>query len=46
MIFSRKIENQKYSEYAAAYITQRSKGHSHTEAIRDLQAILRGIGAQ
>jgi len=45
-LFPRKIENQKYAEYAAAYVTLRSKGQSHTEAIRGLQAILRGLGAQ
>lgn len=45
-LFSRKIENQKYAEYAAAYVTLRSKGQSHTEAFRGLQAILRGLGVQ
>ena len=45
-LFPRKIENQKYAEYAAAYVTLRSKGQSHSEAIRGLQAILRGLGAQ
>ena len=45
-LFSKKIENQKYAEYAAAYVTLRGKGQSHTEAIRGLQAILRSLGAQ
>ena len=45
-LFPRKIDNQKYAEYAAAYVTLRSKGKSHTEAIRGLQALLRGLGAQ
>lgn len=43
-LFSRKIENQKYAEYVAAYVTLRSKGQSHTEAIRGLQAILHNMG--
>ena len=45
-LFPRKIGNQKYAEYAAAYVTLRTKGQSHSEAIRGLQAILRGLGAQ
>jgi hypothetical protein len=45
-IFTRKIENQKYAEYIAAYITLRSKGQSHTEAVRGLQGLLRGLGIQ
>lgn len=43
-LFASRIENQKYAEYAAAYVTLRSKGQSHSEAIRGLQAILRGLG--
>ena len=45
-IFPRKIDNHKYAEYAAAYVILRSKGQSHTEAIRGLQALLRALGAQ
>ena len=45
-LFSRKIENQKYAEYAAAYVTLRGKGQSHMEALRGLQAILRSLGVQ
>lgn len=44
--FPRKIDNQKYAEYAAAYVQLRSKGQSHSEAIRGIQALLRGLGAQ
>lgn len=44
-IFSRKIGNQKYAEYIAAYIALRVKGQSHTEAIRGLQAILQRMAA-
>lgn len=43
-LFSRKIENQKYAEYASAYVTLRDKGQSHTEAINGLRALLQGIG--
>ena len=43
-IFASRIENQKYAEYAAAYVSLRSKGQSHPEAIRGVQAILRGLG--
>lgn len=43
-LFATKIENQKYIESAAAYVTLRNKGQSHSEALRGLQAILRGLG--
>lgn len=43
-LFATQIENQKYFEYAAAYVTLRNKGQSHSEALRGLQAILRGLG--
>ncbi len=43
-LFSRKIENQKYAEYASAYVTLRSKGQTHSQATRGLQAILRSMG--
>ena len=45
-LFSRRIENQKYAEYSAAYVTLRSQGQSHTEAVGGLQAILRAMGVQ
>ncbi len=45
-LFFRKIDNQKYATYTAIYLTMRNKGSSHTEAIRAIQAILRGLGAQ
>ena len=43
-LFASRIKNQKYAEYAAAYVSLRIKGQSHSEAIRGLQAILRGLG--
>lgn len=43
-LFSTKIENQKYAEYAAAYVTLRSKGQSHSQAIGGLKALLRRMG--
>lgn len=43
-LFSRKIENQKYAEYLAAYVTLRNKGQSHSQAISGLKAILQGMG--
>jgi len=45
-LFPRKIDTQKYAEYAAAYVMLRNKGQIHTEAIRGLQAILRSLGTQ
>lgn len=36
-IFSIRVDNQKYSEYAAAYVTLRDKGQSHSEAVRGSQ---------
>ena len=45
-LFASRIENQKYAEYAAAYVTLRSKGQSHSQAIRGLRAILQGLGVQ
>ena len=43
-LFASRIKNQKYAEYAVAYVSLRIKGQSHSEAIRGLQAILRGLG--
>jgi hypothetical protein len=43
-LFATRIENQKYAEYAAAYVTLRSKGQSHSQAISGLKAILEGLG--
>jgi len=43
-ILSMKLENQKYAEYVAFYVTLRDKGQSHSEAISGLKAILRGLG--
>jgi len=42
-IFPRKIENQKYAEYAAAYLTLRSKGESHRDAIVGLKALVEAL---
>ncbi|MCK4430984.1 MAG: hypothetical protein KAW19_06745 [Candidatus Aminicenantes bacterium] len=43
-IFPRKVENQKYAEYSAAYLTLRSKGQSHREAIEGLNALIQSLG--
>lgn len=42
-IFSIRVDNQKYSEYAAAYVTLRDKGQSHSEAVRGLTEIVRAL---
>ncbi len=42
-LFSGKYQNLKYAEYAAAYVTLRSKGNTHQQAIEGLQAILRAM---
>jgi len=43
-LFSKRIENQKYAEYASAYAVLRTKGQSHHEAIAGLRAILQSLG--
>lgn len=43
-LFSKKIENQQYAEYIAAYMTLRMDGHSHTDAVLGLDAILEEFG--
>ena len=43
-LFTTQVKNQKYREYAAAYVTLRGEGKSHSDAIRGLQAFLRGLG--
>ena len=43
-LFSKPIKNQKYIEYAAAYVTLRENGQSHSEAIRGLKALLKSMG--
>lgn len=40
LIFSSKIENQKYSEYISAYIVLREKGYGNEEAIKGLQGVV------
>ncbi|MFW6172244.1 MAG: hypothetical protein ACOC5T_00665 [Elusimicrobiota bacterium] len=39
-ILFQKVENQKYSEYMAAYMALRRKGQSHNEAIYGLKGIV------
>jgi len=46
ILFPKKIENQKYAEYIAAYATLRSKGYTHEIAIQELQAIILRISRQ
>lgn len=43
-LFSKPVGNQKYAEYAAAYVTLRGKGQSHSQAMRGLKAILESLG--
>lgn len=45
-LFSRKIENQKYTEYISAYVTLRHKGNTHAQATTALQEMLRNIKGQ
>jgi hypothetical protein len=42
-IFYQKVENQKYKEYVAAYVTVRAKGMSHQDAIKGLKDIIKAI---
>jgi hypothetical protein len=42
-LFSVKVTNQRYAEYAAAYVTLRDSGQSHAQAISGLQALLRRL---
>ena len=39
-IFTKRLANQQYNEYAADYITLRTKGQSHKEAIDGLRALI------
>lgn len=39
-----KVANQKYAEYAAAYITLRNAGQSHSQALGGIKALLRRLG--
>ena len=39
-IFVVRIENQRYAEYAAAYVTLRAAGKTHTQTIAGLRAII------
>jgi hypothetical protein len=45
-LFSIKIENQKYAEYTAGYVTLRGQGQSHAVAIDSLQEFLRTFGVR
>jgi len=42
-IFYRKVENQKYAEYAAAYVQLRNKGMSHQAAVKGLRGIVNAL---
>ena len=42
-VFFTKIENQRYAEYVAIYVTAREKGMSHEEAIKDLRNIITAL---
>ena len=43
-IFYSKVDNQKYSEYIALYLTMRNKGQSHKQAINSIKAALQSFG--
>lgn len=43
-LFPTPVKNQKYAEYAVAYVTLREKGQSHSQAIQGLIAILESLG--
>lgn len=43
-IFKSDIGNQKYAEYASAYVTLREDGQSHQEAIEGLTALMQSLG--
>lgn len=43
-LFSKKLDNQQYAEYIAAYMTLRMDGQSHTDAVLNLNALLEEFG--
>ena len=43
-LFSKKVANQKYAEYIAAYMTLRMDGQSHYNAVANLDALLEVMG--
>jgi hypothetical protein len=43
-LFVTPVKNQRFAEYAAAYVTLRQKGDSHAVALRGLQGMLRSFG--
>lgn len=45
-LFTVRIENQKYAEYAAAYVTLRNSGQSHAQALGGLKALLQRLGVR
>jgi hypothetical protein len=45
-VFVTKVENQRYAEYAAAYVTLRNSGQSHRQAISGLQGLMRRLGVR
>ena len=44
-IFPAKVENQEYKQYVAAYITLRSQGQSHDQAVSGLRALIGSHGS-
>ncbi len=45
-IFPIKMENQRYAEYSAAYVTLRKKGMQHDEAVGSLGDIIRALSGR
>jgi hypothetical protein len=39
-IFAAKVANQEYKQYVAAYVTLRSQGQSHDQAVSGLRALI------
>ena len=45
-LFPQRFPNQRYGEYAAAYVSIRIQGQSHNEALGGLQALLEALGVR
>jgi hypothetical protein len=43
-LLSRNVGNRRYIRYASAYVTLRSKGYSHSQAVGGLRVIIRSKG--
>jgi hypothetical protein len=43
-LFSRPVENQKYADYLAAYLTFRLRGKPHAECVDGLKGLIQGLG--